>query len=44
MKMYISYTGRIFILLTGFMALRFTATDAPLAVRHMQILLMNQHT
>jgi hypothetical protein len=36
-------TRRIFTLLTGFMALRFTATGAPLAVRRIRILQMNQH-
>jgi hypothetical protein len=38
-----SNTGRIFTLLTGSTALRFTATDEPLAARRIQILPMNQY-
>jgi hypothetical protein len=37
------YTERIFTLLTGSMTMHFTATGAPLAVRHIRILPMNQH-
>jgi hypothetical protein len=36
-------TGRIFTLLTVSTALRFTATGAPLAARHIRILPMNQY-
>jgi hypothetical protein len=37
------YTGKIFTLLTGSTALRFTAAGVPIAARGIQILLMNQH-
>jgi hypothetical protein len=36
-------TVKMFILLTGSTALRFMAAGAPLAVRSIRILLMNQH-
>jgi hypothetical protein len=39
----INSTGRIFTLLTGSTALRFTVAGASLAARSIQILPMNQH-
>jgi hypothetical protein len=36
-------TGRIFTMLTGSTALRFTAANAPLAGRRIRILQMDQH-
>jgi hypothetical protein len=40
---YIYINKEVYTFLSWFTALRFTATDAPLAARHIQILLMNQY-
>jgi hypothetical protein len=42
-SVYTIYVGRIFTLLAGSTALRFTATGAPLAARRIRILPTNQH-